>query len=247
MLGALRSVSDRHRSDGLDLADHLGTAAFELGNVRVWCVAFDRPIAQSDVELLDEAEIARGRSLLRASDQRGFVSTRAALRRILASEIDVPPQAVRLIRDQWGKSHLCSSHRRPDLAFSVSHTEGLGVIAVSRSGAVGVDVERCRAVPEKLKITAEVFGKEVADRLAAFSLSERDAVFLRLWSGGEAYLKAVGTGFAGRPFPVPVGIAPDPTGRIMFSTQIADRESWRLVSLDVAPGYVCSVASAHAM
>jgi 4'-phosphopantetheinyl transferase len=247
MHGALRSVSDQHACDGLALVGHPDGASFKLGDVRIWFVAFDGPIAQSDVALLDEKEIGRCRALVRASDQLGFVSTRATLRRVLAFEMDVLPQAVRVVRDEWGKPHLCASHRRPDLEFSVSHTDGIGVIAVSRSGAVGVDIERCRAVPEKLKITAEVFGEDVAARLSSFPLAGRDAVFLRLWSGGEAYLKAIGTGFAGRHLPIPIGIAPDLTGRIMFSMQFPDRDSWRLASLDVAPGYVCSVASAHAM
>src|SRR5207253_10014518 len=44
---------------------------------------------------------------------------------------------------------------------------------------------------------ADVFGLEVAQQLLAVDSDRQDTVFLRLWTAGEAFVKARGLGFAG--------------------------------------------------
>jgi 4'-phosphopantetheinyl transferase len=218
-----------------------------LANVTAWLIACDQVDARSVVDVLTEAERTRSARLARAADRITFAVTRAELRRILARELDVEPRAVRLVEPPSGKPRLCQSHERPDLDFSVSHTDGVSVIALARRGSVGVDIERCRAVPEKLKIATEVFGNDAARTIAALAEPKRDEAFLRLWTAGEAYVKAIGTGLAMRLAmsrePIPLRIRRD-DAQVEFRPDFAARDAWRLVSIDVPAGYLCCLATA---
>ena len=78
----------------------------------------------------------------------------------------------------------------PDLFFSISHTEGLTVIAVGDS-EVGVDVEKTRKAD--LRITRR-FLKEEADYI---NVCDSDRRFFEIWTKKEAFLKYKGTGLSG--------------------------------------------------
>jgi 4'-phosphopantetheinyl transferase len=247
MLSVGRGVSDRHGFAWRPDDWHRHDRSDDLANVQAWLIACDRPDSQSTVDVLTEAEHARSARLARAADRITFTVTRAELRRILARELDVEPRAVRLVEPLSGKPRLCASHERPDIDFSVSHTDGMSVIALARRSSVGVDIERCRAVPEKLKIATEVFGKDAARTLSALAEPKRDEAFLRLWTAGEAYVKAIGTGLAmelaSSREPIPLRIRRD-DAQVEFCRDFAERDAWRLVSFEVPAGYVCSLATA---
>ena len=243
MPSVAREMPDRHGFARRPDDWHRHDRSHDLANVRAWLIACDRVDSQSTVDVLTEAERMRSARLARIADRINFTVTRAELRRILARELDVEPRATLLVEPLSGKPRLCASHGRPDIDFSVSHTDGMSVIALARRGRVGVDIERCRAVPEKLKIAMEVFGGDVARSISAFPEAKRDEAFLRLWTAGEAYVKAIGTGLAIRREPIPLRIRPD-DAQVEFCPDFAERDAWRLAFIDVPAGYVCCLAAA---
>jgi 4'-phosphopantetheinyl transferase len=235
-------MSDRH---GFAARTHEGPVldrSHDLPHVQAWLVACHRGDPQSLADALTPTEIARSERLTRAADRAAFTVTRAALRQILARELDIEPCAVRLAEPELGKPRLCPSHARDEIDFSVSHTDGLSVIALSRHVAVGADIERCRPVPESLKIATEIFGDDAARTLAALSPSEQDVAFLRLWTAGEAYVKATGIGLALRRRRIPICIEPDGT-QIALSQGCAERGAWRFAFIDAPVGYIGCLAT----
>jgi phosphopantetheinyl transferase len=78
------------------------------------------------------------------------------------------------------------------LFFSLSHTDGLAVCAVS-SAPVGADAERIR--PRRPGLAARVFAPDERDWLAA--QTDADEALLALWTRKEAWAKYTGTGLAG--------------------------------------------------
>jgi 4'-phosphopantetheinyl transferase len=194
------------------------------------------------VDALTAAEVARSARLARAADRAAFTVTRAVLRGILARELGVEPRAVRLIEPEHGKPRLCASHARDEIDFSVSHTDGLSVIALSRHARVGADIERRRPVPEKLKIATEMFGDAAARAIAALAPSEQDDAFLRLWTAGEAYVKATGIGLALRRRRIPIRLGADGK-QVMLRPDVPERDAWRLVFVDAPPSHVCCLAT----
>ncbi|MGW0969429.1 4'-phosphopantetheinyl transferase superfamily protein [Streptomyces sp. NPDC002516] len=85
-----------------------------------------------------------------------------------------------------------------DLQVSLTHTDELIAVGVSRSGPIGVDAE-----PAARRISFEALREHVctageARLLAALPEEERTGAFLRLWTLKEAYAKALGHGMRRR-------------------------------------------------
>jgi len=128
---------------------------------------------------LSEGERRRVVSFRSARRRAEFVATRRALRQQLAERVGVNPEAVPIDIDEDGKPLL----GQDGVYFNLSHTVGLGLVAVADT-PVGVDVELAdRAVPEL------PFLDELA---AALGVSK-----VLAWCLVEAVIKAHGSGLAG--------------------------------------------------
>jgi 4'-phosphopantetheinyl transferase len=242
MLGVSSGVSGRH---GFPPRTHERLLQFRLQarpDVRAWLVACDRPASQSSVDVLTAAERARSERFARAADRSAFVVTRVTLRHLLAGELGLEPRAIRLVEPEHGKPRLCASHPGADIDFSVSHTDGLSVVALARGTLVGADIERCRAVADKVEIARDMFGDDAARAIAALPPPGQDDAFLRLWTAGEAYVKATGAGLALRRGPIPICLDRD-GARVAFRRDVAARDACRLDFIDAPAGYVCCLAT----
>jgi 4'-phosphopantetheinyl transferase len=191
--------------------------------------------------LLHEAELSHRERFTNARDGNAFAVTRAALRCLLSLELGIPPTEVKLVSGRWGKPLLADTHGRQHLDFSVAHCGDHSVIAISRCGRTGIDIERSRAVPEHGKIAADVFGEATASNLRRMPAGRRNDTFLRLWTAGEACLKAKGLGFAGNAGRAPVELSSDGTPRIVTSDGEETHDGWALLPLDLPPDYLGSV------
>ena len=118
-----------------------------------------------------------------------------ALRDVLAAYLEVPPEAVRLVTGEHGKPELAGG----ELHFNLSHSGGVGLVAVSRERPVGVDVERIEARRNVLALAERALGAEGASAVRAAPDADRAAVFHRAWARREAVAKCAGTGLSTRP------------------------------------------------
>lgn len=111
------------------------------------------------------------------------------------------------LRDAWGWAETPPAARGvfgkpcfpdfPDRQFSLSHTAGLCLCALSDAGAVGTDIERVR--PRRPGLPRYVMSEE---ELAAFDGTWED--FARIWTLKEAFVKLRGGSvFPPRKIPVP--------------------------------------------
>jgi 4'-phosphopantetheinyl transferase len=189
---------------------------------RVWAFRNDRGLEAAELLLLDAEEKAQAARLKGKSDRDAFIKTRAAVRSIVGRETGVPPRDVAFRYNRWGKPYV-DAPGRPSVDFSVSHTKGLSVVAVAHSGSVGVD--------DRIRIAADVFGLEVAQQLLAVDASRQDAVFLRLWTAGEAFIKARGSGLAGMNGKVPVRFENVGSERVVLRADFKD--DWSLTTLEL--------------
>jgi 4'-phosphopantetheinyl transferase len=81
----------------------------------------------------------------------------------------------------------------PTLPVSVSHVDGLVVVAARPGGPVGVDVERRRPLPA-VALAERWYHPAEAAWLRARDEAGRELDFLRLWTAKEAVGKALGAG-----------------------------------------------------
>jgi 4'-phosphopantetheinyl transferase len=208
---------------------------------RVWRIDTDQVPDSSDLAVVDSTERDRWHRCVRENDRNGFLKTRAALRRLLGRIVGAEPHTVRFEENTWGKPVLANK-TVPTISFSVSHTDGLSIIAVSDGRRIGVDVEQERCVAERNRIASQVFGVSIARALCSLQDDVQDGAFLRLWTAAEAYVKANGTGFAGHEARIPLLLSGS-SGlvRLECSGNSAHERSLSLFRLSLPRGFAGSL------
>jgi 4'-phosphopantetheinyl transferase len=213
-----------------------GVTGMPVTPCRVWAFRNDCELEASELALLDAEERAQAARLKAKIDRDAFIKTRAALRSLLGRETGIPPRDIAFRYSTWGKPSI-EAQGQPSADFSVSHTRGLSVVALARNASVGVDVEPYRACPDRIRIAADVFGLDVAQQLLALKRERQDAVFLGLWTAGEAFVKARGVGFAGmNGTKVPVCLS-DRTPELVVLREDS-QDDWSLTPLDLGNDFV---------
>jgi len=118
---------------------------------------------------------------------------RAALRAVLGQALGIPPEAVAFEFGEFGKPMLPPPW--DSLHFNLSHCRDLALIALSRDGAVGIDVEPADRMGSLLGCEDAFCHPDEIAGLPAH-LSMRSLLLLRHWTAKESLLKAVGTGMS---------------------------------------------------
>lgn len=178
---------------GSDLIELDGILA---GNeVHVWHIDLTAQEAVIDrlSPLLDKDEQNRAARFIVPAPRIQFILSRAFLRIALGRYLRIEPGDVRLRTAEHGKPELAEQR---GLHFNLSHTDGATVIAVTRAGRVGVDVERIRENLEPLELGARFFSPKESDWLRSQPDSQRFAAFFACWTAKEAYVKACGSGLS---------------------------------------------------
>ena len=116
------------------------------------------------------------------------------LRCVLAAHVGVAPSALAFGREEKGRPFL-RHEGAPD--FNLSDTHGGTLVAVCRSGRVGVDLERIDRAPPVDRLSRRWFSTQEADALQLMDPEAARRAFLRLWTAKEASCKATGTGIFG--------------------------------------------------
>lgn len=165
------------------------------GALELWCVDTQaagpalRALEQS-VPLLSDFERRHATTFADAAQAQEWLTAHIALRVVLERVVGKAARGVTFARAAHGKPRLEGA----PVAFSLSHIPGLALIALSRGGVVGVDVERARPVrvrePRRSRIEAAGAALNPGEPLPA----RGDARFLQAWVRLEALAKAEGCG-----------------------------------------------------
>lgn len=130
------------------------------------------------------------------------VPAELTLRQVLALYLDEEPQEIELERGEHGKPRLAAEPER--LAFNLSHSGDLALVAVARDREVGVDVERVKPERDEVALAERALAPEAAAAVRETAEPERARLFYELWTQHEARLKCLGVGLAAQPtWPVP--------------------------------------------
>lgn len=115
------------------------------------------------------------------------------LRQVLAPYLARSPEDIEIVRLPGGKPALNARPGDPALGVSVSHTKGLGAVAVA-AGAIGVDAEAPRTVPRAAQIATRWFTRAEAEDIERAGPGRRAEIFLPFWCAKEALAKRHGAG-----------------------------------------------------
>lgn len=117
---------------------------------------------------------------------------RRMLLRHLAAELGRPETDIAIEQGESGKPFLAGPN--PGYWFNTSSVDGLLLIAGSRSGPVGADIETLQRCIPVWEDASQSFAPAERDLLAALPAPDRPLAFARMWTAKEAVLKARGTG-----------------------------------------------------
>ena len=92
-----------------------------------------------------------------------------------------------------GKPVLVGDHL-PKLHFNLSHSRSLAAVAISRTGPLGVDVEKVESARGREDVAGIAFSP--AERALLKSLAGENDIFFTLWTLKEATIKATGQGLS---------------------------------------------------
>ena len=173
---------------------------------------------------------------------RRFVAARGRLRELLAERLAVHPESIAFSYGKHGKPALAAPLAKSGLRFNLAHSGELAVYAFSRGGAVGVDVEVARTLPDADAIAARFFSAAEQRAYCALQPCHKQRGFFNCWTRKEAFLKALGDGLHQPLDTFDITLAPGEPARILrVGDTPGDECGWRLETFVPAPGYVGAV------
>jgi 4'-phosphopantetheinyl transferase len=224
---------------------------FDLGadEVHVWCASLQQSPEQVAhfARILSAEERERAQRTRHAPARHEFIVVRGLLRTILADYLNVDTGALAFCFGPTGKPALVEPADALPLYFNVSHSHELTLIAVTRRGEVGVDVEQLRPFANDLDLAERFFSPREATTLRALPAEQRVEAFFHAWTRKEAFLKASAHGLTYGLDRVEVTLCHhEPARFLRIDGEEHLARPWSLHHLTPATGYVGALAmNAH--
>jgi 4'-phosphopantetheinyl transferase len=213
------------------------------GEVHVWAWTWAFEMSNADpsphVGLLDEQELQRMKAFYFARDRARFAMNHANVRRILGGYLQQPPEQLCFAAERLGKPKLVHQEQ---LAFNLSHSRSVALLALTQEGPLGVDVEDVR--PIEPEVATRHFSP--AERAALEPMQGDDwlAGFYRCWTRKEAILKAEGVGLHRALDSFDVELRPEEPAALL-ATRETFHHPWKLHHLAPTAGAVGALATAN--
>jgi 4'-phosphopantetheinyl transferase len=176
--------------------------------------------------VLDDDEKARAARLRFESDRHAFIAAHALLRHMLTYFGDRAPEVWRFAVGEHGKPRIADPPPGQPLHFNLTHARGMVAAAVTRAGAIGVDVEPLDGLRVDTGIADHCFAaQEVAALRALPDEAAMAEHFIRLWTLKEAFVKATGKGLS-QPLGDFAFVCLDPVRVVFHDHALGNPEQW---------------------
>ena len=209
--------------------------------VHVWLVECESVRAAVE-PWLRPVERRRAQEFNDAASGLRYAAVRGALRAVLARYEGAAAAGIRIRCEPGGKPRLkAAGDTAPE--FNVSHSGAYGLVALSRGGPVGVDIELIKEHRPLLKLARRFFAPDEAAAIEAMDSAGRRAAFYRVWTRKEALVKALGTGLRHSLKAFTVSAAAKVGENALLAGSGAEApERWRIIPLPVPAGYEGALA-----
>jgi 4'-phosphopantetheinyl transferase len=224
------------RSDAAPLAD---------SEIHVWATTLAVPADKfaALAATLSPEETERAHKFKFERHRNRFIAGRGALRGILGPYLRAHPADLRFIYSANGKPALAEGFADAEIHFNLAHSEDLALVAVTRAGRVGVDVEGVRPVKNVEDLVARFFSQRENEAFQKIPDDQKPAAFFNLWTRKEALLKATGEGITRALSLIEVSFLPGEPARLLaISGDAALAAQWSLRELSPATGFTGALA-----
>jgi 4'-phosphopantetheinyl transferase len=211
--------------------------------VHVWAVRLDDASVDLDGgrELLSPDERERAARFHFDQHRRRYLIAHIALHEILSRYVHIDPARLYFDLGSNGKPRLPAAMASSGVEFNLSHSNEMALLAVSRIGELGVDIEYAKPDFKFQEIAERFFtAKEVAAMRGLPTELQRQA-FFKCWTSKEAFLKAKGIGLSGKLDEVEITLGAQDQVRIH-----ANVPGWSLTELDRVETYESALVVAGA-
>ncbi len=164
--------------------------------VHIWRASLEisRETQEKYAGVLTDFERARAERFIHERDRVSYIASHGFLRELLARYLDCPPERLEFSAGPHGKPAISRPDSPVALCFNLSHAHGVGVAAIARGRAIGVDVEKIRPEFAGEEIAERYFSEAEIAELKQVRLEQRVMAFFLCWTRKEAYVKALGEG-----------------------------------------------------
>jgi 4'-phosphopantetheinyl transferase len=219
----------------------------DVGEVRVLCASLDlserrlRKIART----LSPDELDRAARFHFCRDKDRFIARRGLLRELLGSQVQIASDCLVFSAGPFGKPALVTPVGGRSLHFSQAHSGALAVFALSCEGAVGVDVEFVRNLPDLPALVSTVCSDREQVEWQSLPEPRRLQAFFDVWTRKEAFLKGTGQGLSKPPREIEVPLRQcEPDQPLPVFDQAREVPDWSLRSLSTR-GVAVALAHRH--
>ena len=215
------------------------------GDVHVWAASLRITFTELEAfaAVLSSDEKERAGKFKFEKHRNRFIAGRGALREIAGQYLQAKPAALRFEYTTNGKPVFANEFASAGLHFNLAHSEDLVLIAVTRIGAIGVDVEWVRLVKEMDELVARFFSRREAQLFQKLGNEEKPDAFFNLWTRKEALLKATGEGITRSLSLVEVSFLPGEPARLLaVAGDPSKAAQWTIRELSPAEGFAGALA-----
>jgi 4'-phosphopantetheinyl transferase len=223
-------------------------ASLAVGEIHVWTARLvdDPGVTASLLPLLSREERGRSAQFAFEHDRVRFIQAHGRVRQILSEYAKAGAATLSFARNRNGKPSLVPQLNGPALQFSVSHSSDCCMVAVRLDQPVGIDVEKIRDLPREIDIAQTYFAPAESRALNGMQGAARRDAFFALWTHKEATVKALGVSLAANLARVEFDLDQVSGPRLAaWDGDQAVAQSWAVLRLAAAPGYVAALATAH--
>lgn len=211
--------------------------------LHVWAILLARDDAElSDLYgLLNDEEKSKAVRFKFEKDRKNYVAAHGVLRRILGRYLQTAPENLNFEHNYYGKPFLPENPH--NIEFNLAHSSDRALVAVAKTNAVGVDIERIRRAFASLDIAGHYFSPSEYDRLRSLPEHLHTKVFFDCWTRKEAFIKAVGQGLSYPLKNFEVTVAPDEAAKLLTVNDSAvEALRWQLFDLNAGEHFSAAVA-----
>ena len=187
---------------------------------------------------LSPDELARAARFHFAVHSNRYITSRFVVRAILGAYLNLSPGQLCFDYTKYGKPFLVASLNSLGCTFNVSHSQDVGILAVSLHPTLGADVEAVRDDFGGEEVAQSHFAPSEFAELLSLPLDQRSQGFFNCWTRKEAYVKALGAGLQVPLDSFEVSLRPGQPAEFLRGAG----PSWRLLSFLAADKFQAAVA-----
>ena len=146
---------------------------------------------ETQIQILSDDEKDRLGKIQSQLARSVFYSSRIYLKHILSRYSSLVPHQLVFEKQASGKPYIKNS----PIEFNLTHSDQLILLAVSKTHAVGIDVEKNRPIKNWQRIAEKVFSEKQLNELKVST--KQELLFSDLWTQFEAMQKMAGKGVFG--------------------------------------------------